>query len=239
MSLIRSSRCLPLEWMVFRCLHHLRLILVVAPAQHVGEAEDGVHRRADLVAHVGQEVALGAVGLLGVFLRAWRSSTSFSCSSVTSSKLISTPCGLLAAALHRRAVDQERAHFRRAVLQPHEAVAQRRAVAQRGAPGTVHRPPSRASSASGPGEGGRLLADQSLRRSRPPPARRPGWPARCSPWDRPPAAPRPSCRALRARVPGWRATDRAGAARGRGRSRTPPCSTNTTKATICSRGSRT
>jgi len=31
----------------------------------VGEADDGVHRRADLVADVGQEGAFGAVGLLG------------------------------------------------------------------------------------------------------------------------------------------------------------------------------
>ena len=49
-------------------LHHLRLVLVVAPTQHIGEAQDRVHRCADLVAHVGQEIALGAVGLLGVFL---------------------------------------------------------------------------------------------------------------------------------------------------------------------------
>jgi hypothetical protein len=34
----------------------------------VGHAEDGVHRRADLVAHVGQEVALRAAGGLGDFL---------------------------------------------------------------------------------------------------------------------------------------------------------------------------
>ena len=33
--------------------------------QQIGEAEDGVHRRADFVAHVGQECALGPVGRLG------------------------------------------------------------------------------------------------------------------------------------------------------------------------------
>ena len=33
--------------------------------QEVGEADDGVHRRADLVAHVGEEGALGLVGGLG------------------------------------------------------------------------------------------------------------------------------------------------------------------------------
>ena len=37
-----------------------------ARVQHqVGHADDGVHRRADLVAHVGQELALGPVGGLG------------------------------------------------------------------------------------------------------------------------------------------------------------------------------
>jgi hypothetical protein len=33
--------------------------------QQVGEADDGIHRRADLVAHVGQEGALGLVGGFG------------------------------------------------------------------------------------------------------------------------------------------------------------------------------
>jgi hypothetical protein len=33
--------------------------------EQVGHAEDGVHRRADLVAHVGQELALRPVGCLG------------------------------------------------------------------------------------------------------------------------------------------------------------------------------
>ena len=34
-----------------------------------GHADDGVHRRADLVAHVGQERALGPIGGLGGFFR--------------------------------------------------------------------------------------------------------------------------------------------------------------------------
>ena len=43
------------------------LLRVARVATHqVGEADDGVHRRADLVAHVGQERALGAVGRLGL-----------------------------------------------------------------------------------------------------------------------------------------------------------------------------
>ena len=37
-------------------------------AEDFGEAEDGVERGAQLVAHVGQEQALGAVGRLGGFL---------------------------------------------------------------------------------------------------------------------------------------------------------------------------
>ncbi len=36
--------------------------------EEIGEADDAVHRRADLVAHVREEVALGAVGHLGVDL---------------------------------------------------------------------------------------------------------------------------------------------------------------------------
>ena len=35
----------------------------------LGHAEDAVHGRADLVAHVGQELALGPVGRLGRLLR--------------------------------------------------------------------------------------------------------------------------------------------------------------------------
>jgi hypothetical protein len=40
-----------------------------AVEQHVGEAEDRVHRRADLVAHVGHEAGARGGGLLGGFLR--------------------------------------------------------------------------------------------------------------------------------------------------------------------------
>ena len=38
--------------------------------QQLGEAQDGVHRGADLVAHIGQEIALGLVGRLGLLLGA-------------------------------------------------------------------------------------------------------------------------------------------------------------------------
>ena len=37
-------------------------------ADHLREAEDGVERRAQLVAHVGQELGFGAVRLLGLVL---------------------------------------------------------------------------------------------------------------------------------------------------------------------------
>ena len=40
--------------------------------EQIGHAEDGVHRRADLVAHVGQELALGAARFLGGLARALR-----------------------------------------------------------------------------------------------------------------------------------------------------------------------
>ena len=40
----------------------------VGVERQLGHAEDAVHRRADLVAHVGQELALGPAGRLGRFL---------------------------------------------------------------------------------------------------------------------------------------------------------------------------
>ena len=38
-------------------------------AHNAGEADDGIERRAQFVAHVGQEGALGGVGVLGVGAR--------------------------------------------------------------------------------------------------------------------------------------------------------------------------
>ena len=54
-------------------LFQVALILVVAVVrrhllQHLAVSDDGVERRAQLVAHVGEEVALGLVGRLGRFL---------------------------------------------------------------------------------------------------------------------------------------------------------------------------
>jgi hypothetical protein len=65
MSLMTCSRCWPASpilssWSAWRGQR--------IQVQQVGKADDGVHRRADLVAHVGQEGALGLVGGLGVLL---------------------------------------------------------------------------------------------------------------------------------------------------------------------------
>ena len=43
--------------------------LAAALAEQVGEADDGIQRRADFVAHIGQEPALGDVRRFGGFLR--------------------------------------------------------------------------------------------------------------------------------------------------------------------------
>ena len=39
--------------------------------EHLGEADDGVERRAQLVAHGGEEAALGGIGALGLLARAF------------------------------------------------------------------------------------------------------------------------------------------------------------------------
>ena len=54
---------------VGRRLDHRQVVALlgrqVGVEGEIGHADDAVHRRADFVAHVGQELALGAVGLLG------------------------------------------------------------------------------------------------------------------------------------------------------------------------------
>ena len=45
-----------------------RLAQAAAAAQHLGETQNRVHGGADLVAHIGQELALGFVGGVGLFL---------------------------------------------------------------------------------------------------------------------------------------------------------------------------
>ena len=67
MPLTTDSRCVPES--LISCAYsraargvepHLLLV-----DQHLGEADDGVERRAQLVAHGGEEPALGGVGALG------------------------------------------------------------------------------------------------------------------------------------------------------------------------------
>ena len=65
MSLISESRCLPLLKM-----SPMKLALLLghlaeqAVAEHLGEADDGVERRAQLVRHVGEELRLHAARVL-------------------------------------------------------------------------------------------------------------------------------------------------------------------------------
>ena len=58
---------------VGRLLDHLQVLALLGVElglqRQLGHADHAVHRRADLVAHVGEELALGAVGLLGLHLR--------------------------------------------------------------------------------------------------------------------------------------------------------------------------
>ena len=65
MSLISSSRCLPAAWIFLRSgMNSLGAEVLGLLLQHLAVADDGVERRAQLVAHVGQELGLVAVGLL-------------------------------------------------------------------------------------------------------------------------------------------------------------------------------
>ena len=48
----------------------VRVLQLGIAVEDLGVAEDGVHGGADLVAHIGQEGALGAVGLAQLFLHA-------------------------------------------------------------------------------------------------------------------------------------------------------------------------
>ena len=65
MSLMMASRCSAAVGDLGQPID-LLLGSAASAAQQVRQADDRVHRRADLVAHVGQEGALGAVGRLGL-----------------------------------------------------------------------------------------------------------------------------------------------------------------------------
>ena len=68
MSLITCSSASPDCWTGRQVVALLGVELGVE--QQLGHADDAVHRRADLVAHVGEELALDAIGLLGFQLGA-------------------------------------------------------------------------------------------------------------------------------------------------------------------------
>ena len=95
MSLIRPSRCLPAPWIFLQVGDErprgrvLGLLL-----EHLAVADDGVQRRAQLVAHVGQELALGPAGFQGLVARRARSllfARSFSSASIRSVMSKATP----------------------------------------------------------------------------------------------------------------------------------------------------
>ena len=70
MPLISSSRCLPADWMRCRSATDVRLAVVLGLLlQQLAVEDDRVQRRAQLVAHAGEEVALGARRRFGLPLR--------------------------------------------------------------------------------------------------------------------------------------------------------------------------
>ena len=70
MPLIRSSRCFPADWIRCRSGTELWVAAVVGfLLQELAVENDAVQRRAELVAHAGQELALGARRRLGLPLR--------------------------------------------------------------------------------------------------------------------------------------------------------------------------
>src|SRR6266849_8610058 len=65
MSLIKPSRCFPLEWICSRNLFFGRRILpALRVHEELGETQNGVQRSSQLVTHAGQEHALVLVRLL-------------------------------------------------------------------------------------------------------------------------------------------------------------------------------
>ena len=70
MSSMSDCRCLPAEWIFCRSGNGVVLVQVdCLLLQHLAVADDGVQRRSQLVAHVGEELALGTIGRLGRILR--------------------------------------------------------------------------------------------------------------------------------------------------------------------------
>ena len=63
MSLIKVSNCLPAVLIRFEVANeHFKTAFPRILGEHLAVTNDGVHRSAKFVAHVGKELALGAVG---------------------------------------------------------------------------------------------------------------------------------------------------------------------------------
>ena len=119
-------------------LRRLTLVLAEAAAQELGEAEDGIHRRADLVAHVGEELALRAVGGLGFVARQLELHfLLLELGNVLEAH--QDTAGLRAGAEHRRAVDDESTQRAGRRGQAHEGIALHAALVQCRAPGQLGR----------------------------------------------------------------------------------------------------
>ena len=68
MSLISARRCRPAPAIFSRSGHEFVVLVERLLDQHFAVADDGVERRPQLVAHGGEEPALGLVGGFGVAL---------------------------------------------------------------------------------------------------------------------------------------------------------------------------
>ena len=108
----------------FEILARIILVLAVAAPQQLGETEDGVHWRANVMAHVGEEFAFRSVGGLSVFLRlAEFDLVFFELGHVVEANQCAA--SLAAGSEHRRAVDDEGVQLARRIGQPHDLVALR------------------------------------------------------------------------------------------------------------------
>jgi len=110
-----------------------QLVALKPAAQHIGEAEYGIHRGADLVAHAGQKIALRLVGRVRGFLRA----TQFLLRLLQLRDVLEArqdPTHFSVVARDGCAVDHERTPFALGVRQVHHDAGERHFVANRGFP---------------------------------------------------------------------------------------------------------
>ena len=151
-SLIRRSRCRPFTWTSLqRLLQRLGQLAVQAVGHHLGEAEDRVQRRAQLVAHVGEELRLGAARLLEARVQA-------SSSAAASRLMRSSRCELLAHVVHalRQRAELVAVGHGDALVKSPAATCARKACASRTGRMKDHeitKPHSQASTHRGDGEG--------------------------------------------------------------------------------------